>query len=217
MNHERLRLNARLGTSFKKARLLRAVRFAALLLLVLTACRSATADDAPGLRDATVLIIRHAEKPENGSDLSPEGVERAKAYVHYFYTFQLDGEPLKIDSLFAAADSKKSTRPRLTLEPLSRALNLPLNTAFKDKEPEALARELESRPHGTNILICWHHQEIPELLRAMGADPDKLLHHGKWPGHVYGWVIELRYDHEGRLKSDDCKRIKEHLRPGDEE
>jgi len=204
-------------SSFEKARLVRTGRLAALLLLVLTACRSATAGDAPGLRDATVLVIRHAEKPENGSELSAEGVERAKAYVHYFYTFQIDGQPLKIDSLFAAADSKKSDRPRLTLEPLSRALNVPLNTAFKDKEPEALARELESRPHGTNILICWHHQEIPELLRSLGANPEKLLSDGEWPGHVYGWVIELRYDHEGHLKSDECKRIKEHLLPDDAE
>ncbi len=192
-------------------------RFITFVLLLLTACRSATADDAPGLRDATVLIIRHAEKPETGSGLSPDGVERANAYVHYFNTFQVGGQSLKIDGLFAAADSKKSERPRLTLEPLSRALNLPLNTAFKDKEPETLARELETRPHGTNILICWHHQEIPELLRAMGANPEQLLSHGEWPGHVYGWVIELRYDHEGHLKTDDCKRIKEHLRPDDSE
>ena len=57
-------------------------------------------------------------------------------------------------------------RPRLTLEPLSRALNVPLDCTFKDKDPETLARELESKPHGTNILICWHHEKIPDLLRA---------------------------------------------------
>ncbi|HEY3852844.1 MAG TPA: flagellar basal body-associated protein FliL [Verrucomicrobiae bacterium] len=211
MNRERPGLNTGLGKFF------RVTRFAALILLVLTACRSATADDAPGLRDATVLIIRHAEKPENGNGLSPEGVERARAYPQYFATFQLDGQPLKLDSLFAAADSKKSERPRLTMEPLSRALGVPLNTDFKDKEPETLARELKANPHGANILICWHHQEIPGLLRGLGADPDKLLPRGEWPGHIYGWVIELRYDHEGRLKPDACKRIKEHLRSNEPE
>jgi hypothetical protein len=188
---------------------------AALILLLLTACRTAPAQEGPALKDAVVLVIRHAEKPENGNDLSPEGVERANAYVHYFESFQVDSKPLKLDALFAARDSKHSNRPRLTLEPLSRALNIPPDCTFKQKEPEALARELESRPHGRNILICWHHEQIPDLLRALGADPDALLPEGRWPGHVYGWVIELRYDDQGRLEPAQCKRIKESLGPGD--
>jgi hypothetical protein len=196
-------------------KLLFTARAVALILFGLTACRSAPAQDAPGLKDAVVLVIRHAEKPEVGNDLSAEGVERARAYVHYFYTFQLDGKPLKLDALFAARDSKNSSRPRLTLEPLGKALDIPVDCVFKSKEPEALAHELESRPHGNNMLICWHHEEIPDLLRALGADPATLLPEGQWPGHVYGWVIELRYDHEGHLKPSECKRIKEGLRPGD--
>lgn len=188
---------------------------AALILFIAVLCPMAPAQEASGLRDAVVLVIRHAEKPEVGNDLSAEGVERAKAYVHYFETFQVDGKPLKLDGLFAARDSKHSDRPRLTLEPLSQALNIRLDTSFKDKEPETLARELESRTHGTNILICWHHDEIPDLLRGLGADPGALLPGGKWPGHVYGWVIELRYDHQGRLDPAASKRIDEALRPGD--
>ena len=160
-------------------------------------------------------MIRHAEKSESGNDLSPEGVERAKAYVQYFETLQVDARPLKLDSLFAARDSKHSNRPRLTLEPLSRALNVPLDCNFKDKAPETLARELESKSHGTNILICWHHEKIPDLLRDLGADPGVLLPGGEWPGSVYGWLIELRYDHQGRLEPAECKRINEALRPGD--
>jgi hypothetical protein len=195
---------------------------AVLILLGLTDCRSVPAQgvppqESPGLKDAVVLVIRHAEKPDVGSDLSAEGVERAKAYVHYFETLQVDSNALKLDALFAAHDTKHSIRPRLTMEPLSQALGIPLDTTFKDKEPEALARELESKPHGKNILICWHHEQIPDLLRALGADPDALLPEGRWPGHVYGWVIELRYDHQGRLEPAACKRIKEDLRPGDQQ
>jgi hypothetical protein len=188
---------------------------AALILFILTVCQTAPAEDAAGLKDAVVLVIRHAEKSESGNDLSPEGVERAKAYVQYFETLQVDGRPLKLDGLFAARDSKHSNRPRLTLEPLSRALSVPLDCNFKDKAPETLARELESKPHGTNILICWHHEKIPDLLRDLGADPGVLLPGGEWPGSVYGWLIELRYDHQGRLEPAECKRINEALRPGD--
>jgi hypothetical protein len=194
---------------------LRMRTIAALIFFVLIACRTASAEDAPGLKDAVVLVIRHGEKPENGSELSAEGMARAGAYVHYFETFQVDGKPVRLDSLFATRDSKSSNRPRLTLEPLGHALNLPVNCNFKNKEPATLARELQSTPHGTNILICWHHEKIPDLLRDLGADPGALLPEGKWPVGVYGWVIELRYDHQGRLEPAECKRINEALRPGD--
>lgn len=180
-------------------------------LLFLAFCRIARAEDNAGLKDAVVLVIRHAEKPEDGKELSPQGMERAKAYVHYFQTFQVDGQPLKLDTLFAAHDSKNSERQRLTLEPLSHGLNLPLNCDFKDKAPETLARELEAKPLGTNILICWHHGKIPELLRGLGANPDALLPEGKWPEDVFDWVIELRYDHQGRLIPAESKKINEAL------
>jgi hypothetical protein len=185
------------------------------LALALMAAASCLGQDAGGLKDAVVLIVRHAEKPESGQELSPEGSQRAEAYVKYFGDFQLEGRPLKLDSLFAAADSKNSHRPRLTLEPLSRALHLPLDTSFKDKEPESLADALKSKPRGKTILVCWHHGKMPELLRALGADPAALLPDGKWPDMEFAWVIELRYDGEGKLLPSQCRRIEEHLMPKD--
>jgi hypothetical protein len=175
---------------------------------------SAAPNPSP-LQDAVILIIRHAEKPETGRELSPEGVQRADAYVNYFKKFQIDSRPLKLDGLFTAADSKGSHRPRLTLTPLSQALKLPLDTRFKDKDPQSLANSLQSASHGKHILICWHHGGIPDLLRALGADPVTYLPDGKWPASVYGWLIELRYDHDGRLMAGECRRINEHLMPDD--
>jgi hypothetical protein len=164
------------------------------------------------LRDAVILVIRHAEKPESGVELAPTGFQRADAYVNYFKTFQIDGQPLKLDHLFAAADSKNSHRPHLTLAPLSRALKLPLDLRFKDKHSETLGEELRARPHGQNMLICWHHTAIPDLLRALGADPDKLLPDGKWPPDVFNWVLELRYDHYGKLRPNS-RRVTEPALP----
>lgn len=183
-------------------------------LLLLVASISCLGQGSSGLKDAVVLIIRHAEKPESGPDLSPAGYQRAAAYAKYFNDFQVEGKPLKLDSLFAAKDSKNSRRPRQTLEPLSRALHLPLNTSFKDKTPELLADELKSSPHGKGILICWHHGKIPELIRGLGADPAALLPGGKWPIGEFAWVIELRYDGEGRLLPAQCRRIEEQIMAG---
>lgn len=173
------------------------------------------AASASPLQDATILIIRHAEKPESGPELTAQGTQRARAYVKYFEKFQLDGTPIKLDDLIATADSKGSHRPRLTLTPLSQALKMPLDTRFKDKEFQKLADDLKSTPHGKNILICWHHGAIPDLLRALGADPARLLPGGEWPSSVFGWVIVLRYNHDGDLFASQCKRINEHLLPDD--
>jgi broad specificity phosphatase PhoE len=165
--------------------------------------------NSSALGNAVILVIRHAEKPDDGEGLSAAGEAHARAYVSYFKNFTVDGQPLKLDHLFAAADSKESHRPRLTIEPASQALGLAIDSQFKDKQFLELAREIRSRPHGKNILICWHHGEIPQLLGALGADPEQLIPHAKWPGDVFDWVIQLRFDENGRLL--ESKRINENL------
>jgi len=165
------------------------------------------------LANAVILVIRHAEQPDDGDSLSPAGDARGKAYVNYFKTFTIDGRPLKIDYMFAAADSRSSRRPRLTLEPIARELGVTIDTRFRNKQFLELADEIERRPHGTNILICWHHGKIPELLRSLGADPGNLLPNDRWPDDVFDWLIELRYDQSGALF--DSKRIDEHLLPNE--
>src|SRR5262245_23938348 len=82
---------------------------------------SLIAQAADGPKNGTVLIIRHAEKPADGPGLTPRGEERAKAYPRYFRNFTVDGKPLHLDRIFAAADSDESQRPRLTVLPLARS------------------------------------------------------------------------------------------------
>jgi hypothetical protein len=165
------------------------------------------------LKNTVILIIRHAEKPDDGFDLSPAGQERAKLYVNYFKNYSIDSTPLKIDCIFAAADSKDSHRPRLTIEPFSKAAGLPIDDRFKDKDFQELADEILSKPHGQAILISWHHEEIPQLIQALGANPNQFFTNAKWPADVFGWVIQLRYDAVGHLI--EAKRINENLMPDD--
>jgi hypothetical protein len=153
------------------------------------------------LANATVLIIRHAEKPSSGSSLTPEGFTRANKYAQYFYPFHADGTTIQINALYAGADSADSVRPRLTLEPLSRATGIPLNTQFSTNDPEALAHALATEPHGDHVLIAWRHKKIPALLQALNADPVSLLPDGIWPDSVYDWVLLLHFDGAGRLET----------------
>ncbi len=184
-----------------------------LLCALLLAGAQLFAQSTDGLKDTVVLIIRHAEKPASGNTLTPAGEERAKAYVHYFENYTADSKPVTINYLFAAADTKGSMRPRLTLEPLSKATGLKIDQRFTDKQGEGLADELRAKPHGGNILICWHHGQIPALLQALGADPKKLLPGGEWTDSIFGWVMQLRYGDQGQLV--EAKLIKENLMPDD--
>jgi hypothetical protein len=193
-----------------------ATRLALLLMSVLLLPMAAAAKhDHGGLADTTVLIIRHAEKPQEGSGLTPEGEARAEAYVKYFQRFSVNGESVRPDTLIAAADSSESQRPRLTLEPLGKALGLSIDERFSDKQAKELAKALRSSQHGRYVLICWHHGDIPKLIRELDGNSAELLPKDKWPSNVFGWVVLLRYDHEGRLIPDASQVIHEHLMPDD--
>ncbi len=156
------------------------------------------------LTNNTVLIVRHAEKPLESTGqtgLTEAGQHRAQAYIKYFQPFRDAGMDLTISALFAGADSSNSFRPRLTLEPLSKASGMPLDTSVSTKDPESLLAFLRTHPHGDTPLICWRHGQIPALLTALGAAPDSLLPAGKWPDNVYDWVIVLSFDAHGQLRS----------------
>ena len=168
-----------------------------------------------GPKNSVVLIIRHAESPENGHGLSARGEERAEAYKNYFLNFTVDSKRLEPNAVVVAADSKQSHRPRLTVERFAKAAKLPIDNRFANKQPADLATELRTNYQGKIILVCWHHGQIPALLRALGASPEALLPNGKWPRDVYDWVIMFSFDENGHAIPGSTKRINEHLLQGD--
>jgi hypothetical protein len=188
-------------------RLFTAVLFASALTLV--------ADAQDGPKDAVVLIIRHAEDGGVGRALAPLGEQRAEAYKDYFLKFTVDSKGLEPQVIFAAKDSKKSHRPRLTVEPFAKAAQLKIDTRFGNDKSADLAADLRANQQGKVILICWRHPYIPALLSALGATPETFLPNGKWPGAVYNWVILLSFDQDGHLIPSSSRRTNEHLLPTD--
>ena len=174
-----------------------------------------TAHAQDGPKNSVVLIIRHAEDAESGDGISPLGEKRAKAYVKYFINFTIDSKRLEPKAVFAAKDSKKSHRPRLTLEPFAKAAKLKIDTRFGNSQSAELAADLRANQQRKVILICWRHPYIPALIGALGANPRTFLPNGKWPGAVFNWIILLSFDDNGRLTPESTKRISEHLLQGD--
>ena len=188
-------------------RLVIAVIFSFILTLV--------ADAQEGPKNAVVLIIRHAEDGGIGRALAARGEQRAEAYKDYFLKFTVDSKRREPTIIFAAKDSKKSHRPRLTMEPFAKAANLKIDTRFGNTQSADLAADLRANQQGKVVLICWRHPYIPALLAALGANPATFLPNGKWPGAVFDWIILLSFDQNGHLIPSSSRRTNEHLLPTD--
>jgi broad specificity phosphatase PhoE len=176
---------------------------AAATALAFHSARSSVA--AAAARPAEVLLMRHAEKHEQNPDvhLDKQGRARADALVKLF--------PARFtvpDVLFAARLSKQSNHSVETLEPLAKALHLPIDDSFPDNNYQQLAAAVLSRPDYANkhILICWHHETLPQLASALGATPP-----ANWPDKQYDHVWQLQYTAHGVVFAD----VHERLLPGD--
>jgi len=142
-----------------------------------------------------VLIIRHGEEPKDGPHLNDEGRARAKALVGLFR------DPFGVPtSLFAAQSSKHSERSVETLEPLSKALGLPIDSRFNDGEFKKLAETVlhGSRHAGGNIIICWHRETIQDLAAALGVTSPP-----EWPSEQYDHIWRIRYSKDHKITFTD--------------
>jgi hypothetical protein len=176
-------------------------------------------------KNTLVLLIRHGEKPASGIDLAVAGQERAQAYILYFQNYLLqstsgasdNSTPIKLNYLFATADSGNSDRPDLTITPLSQAIGVAINDKHKNADYQKVADDIlqNSKYDNSNILICWHHGEILALAAALGVDASKLPAASnwptKWPGSEYGWLLQISYDGNGDLVVAETLCINEKL------
>lgn len=133
-----------------------------------------------------IVIIRHAEKPANGNNLSCQGFNRslllpaaivAKVGVpNYIYV------PSPNHS-----DEVKRTRMFQTVSPLAVKYNKSINTAFEVDDAKKLAKAVLAQK-GT-VLLCWEHHEIQNILEALGVKAKKL----KWNDGDYDSMYIITY------------------------
>jgi phosphohistidine phosphatase SixA len=135
-----------------------------------------------------ILIMRHAEKPDDPTDpdLTAAGMNRANMLAAYIpRTF---GTP---NFIFAASVSKNSARPFETVEPLSKAIGVPIDTTFADQDYGALAKTVRDDQKFVDRLtvMCWHHGNIPNMLHALqvpdGQYPDP------WDREVFNLILKV--------------------------
>jgi hypothetical protein len=169
-----------------------------------------------------VLIIRHAEKPEEKSDphLSEQGKQRAQLLGRLFAASADRPDPFPTpDFIFAASDSTNSHRPLETVTPLAERLKLPVNHAYDSKLPTegngkagmfGLRDELfgDAKYAGKTVLVAWRHGSIPELAKTLRASQAPT----KWDDAVFDRVWQITYDGRGNATFTDRPQ---RLLPGD--
>jgi hypothetical protein len=125
-----------------------------------------------------VLIIRHAEKPDDKDDkhLTSRGAARAAALPSLFFipkTFRTKPAPFPTpDFLFATEESKDSNRPVETVQPLAKALgDMEIHAKHADGDYQPMIDHLfsDAKYAAKTVLICWHHGKIPKLALAVLA------------------------------------------------
>jgi hypothetical protein len=157
----------------------------------------------------TIYIVRHGEKPEQhhsppfGVDadgthstdsLIPRGWERAGSLVALFAP--LTGalrKGMRPPTALMSPDYGDALGHRTaeTLLPLSRRLGKRLMTPKPvGRESEAMAAAMASGER--TLLICWEHQHIPHLARALPLDKGTVIP-SAWPDDRFDivWCFEL--------------------------
>lgn len=138
---------------------------------------------------ATIVFIRHGEKPPGGlGQLDCQGLNRALALPAVIK--RMFGAP---DAIFAPNPSGKTddggivfdyVRPLATIEPAAIAFGLPVNANIQFTQRRALNAALEkalSRGKAKFILIAWEHKVIAPTVKAL------LAAHGGDPAAVPDW------------------------------
>lgn len=178
-------------------------RLSILLLFFLGAAAQAT--------PAQVLLLRHAEKPAHGNELSEKGWERAKALPLLFRSrpeFRAHGSPV---ALYAMSPKHKrgSIRAVETLGDLAKDLKLPIHSDFVRSDVQSLVREIMKRPEydGKLVVVCWEHVVLRKIAKVFGVKKPP-----KYPGSRYDRVWLLTFTGKKHPRFSDLPQT---LLPGD--
>lgn len=151
----------------------------------------------------TIVLIRHGEKPENGSgQLTCKGLNRALALPDVL--IKQFGHP---DALFASAPKQNklgsSLRAVQTISPTGIKLSLPIHLNYHAKEVEKLRKALLSKEYENSVIfIAWEHDNLvnvaKDIMKSENGDPAVIP---KWPGDDFDSIYVLRINREENMKN----------------
>ena len=155
------------------------------IIIMITGSCSAQTNTNSGLQ--RVVIIRHAEKPEKGDNLSCKGFNRSLALTSVLYNkFRLP------DRIFVSEVGNGKTTNQLrmleTIAPFAIKYNINIDTRFEvDDVKDVAAAILKTNGYA---LVVWQHDKIDNIVKALGADTKGI----KWSDDDYDsiWIVSFK-------------------------
>jgi hypothetical protein len=160
-----------------------------------------------------IIIIRHAEKPDDDTqpDLSEAGRARAAAMPGFFSSNSVILEKSSPDVIYAmvGAHGDSTQRPLETVQPLSQALQKPVDNTFKNSHIQDLIQQLLTNPalNDKVVLICWNREGPPVFAAGLGV-----VNVPKWKSATFDHFWVLDFNNDGIANFRD---LPEMLMPGD--
>ncbi|KAH7413052.1 putative phosphoglycerate mutase family protein [Cadophora sp. MPI-SDFR-AT-0126] len=148
----------------------------------------------------TVYLIRHGEKPaDGGNGLTAQGMERAQCLRAVF------GTSSEYDISYIIAEQPKSSgkriRPLMTVQPLANDLGLTVDTTCDRDDADCVADLVDGYNSPGNILICWEHDNLSDIVEAMGSKSPP-----SYPDDAFNliWTDPSPYKNITAITSEDC-------------
>jgi broad specificity phosphatase PhoE len=181
-------------------------------------------------RLASVLMIRHGEKPHAGGlgvdergnadpdGLTPQGWARAGALVTLFApnSTTVNSALPSPDALVTPRYHKPVHRAYLTLLPLAQRLGVAILAEHPvDAHPAAVVDSLVAMDTGV-VLLCWEHDHLVKIADAMAhtlpvANPDEVP--AAWPDDRYDMI--WRFDRDEQTQTWTFSSHDQQLLAGD--
>ncbi|MBC7743127.1 MAG: histidine phosphatase family protein, partial [Bdellovibrionaceae bacterium] len=108
-----------------------------------------------------ILLMRHAEKPDSGNELSEQGWQRARLLPNLFTSrqeFKNFGLPMALYAMSPKKDDG-SIRSIQTLKYVSEQFSIPIEKQFNRGQIKELVAKIknEKKFNGKMVVICWEH------------------------------------------------------------
>ncbi len=171
---------------------------------VLLSSDSSARADTPD-NSLKIVIIRHGEKPDDGDNLSCQGINRSLQLPKVLNAKFGTPAHTYVPSL-GLGKSTSHSRMFQTVTPTAVKYNLKINSEFGEKDYANTAQDVLKKKN--TVLMVWEHSAIQDLAKALGVDnpPD-------WKGSDFDsiWIITypkgkatLSLDKEGLTPSAEC-------------
>ncbi|MDP9077662.1 MAG: histidine phosphatase family protein [Bacteroidota bacterium] len=180
------------------------ITIAALLIAISIGYPGRVFSQNKGLR---LVFIRHAERPDNGDNLTCQGLNRSLLLPAVLY--RKFGKPSNIYvPALNLGSSTKRTRMLETISPFAAKYNVNINSGYQEEDYNGIGNALLAES-GT-IIIVWEHNTILPILRAVGVKKTKAM---DWPDSDFDsiWIVTfvngkavLNLDTEGIKPPSGC-------------